>query len=153
MTLIKWNPAKELINFEREFNKMFRSLENRVGFPKKSVDEEFENAVWMPLTDIEEDEDNYILRIDLPGIKKEDVKISFSEGRLSISGERKQEKEKKTSTYHRMERTFGKYFRSFNLPSEIKDDSISAEFNDGALTVLIPKAEIVKPKEIEINVN
>jgi len=92
MTLVKFNPVRDLIDFEREFNKMFNSLENRFGISKsKDVDAEYENAVWMPLTDIYENKDNFSLKIDLPGIKKEDVKISFTNGKLNISGERIQE--------------------------------------------------------------
>ena len=76
MTLVKFNPVRDLIDFEREFNKMFNSLENRFGISKsKDTDAEYENAVWMPLTDIYENKDNFSLKIDLPGIKKEDVKI------------------------------------------------------------------------------
>jgi HSP20 family protein len=105
------------------------------------------------MTDIYEDNDNYRLKADLPGIKKEDVKISFSDGKLSISGEREQEQESKETKCHRVERTYGKYYRSFTLPKEIKEDKIKADFKDGQLTVTIPKAEEVKPKEIAIKVN
>ena len=153
MTLVKFNPVRDLIDFEREFNKMFNSLENRYGISKsKDVDTEYENAVWMPLTDIYENKDNFSLKIDLPGIKKEDVKISFANGKLNISGERLQEEETKDATSHRIERSYGKYFRSFNLPELIQADKINAEFNNGQLTITIPKAEEAKPKEIEIKV-
>ena len=153
MTLVKFNPVRDLIDFEREFNKMFNSLENRYGISKsKDVDTEYENAVWMPLTDIYENKDNFSLKIDLPGIKKEDVKISFANGKLNISGERTQEEETKDAKSHRIERSYGKYFRSFNLPELIQADKINAEFNNGQLTITIPKAEEAKPKEIEIKV-
>ena len=154
MTLIKFNPMRDLVDFEREFSKMFNSFENRFG-PSKKEDSEngYENAVWMPLTDIFEDKDNYIIKADLPGMKKDDVKISFTDGQLSISGERVQEQESKDTKCHRVERTYGKYYRSFNLPKEIKEDRIKAEFKDGQLTISIPKADEVKPKEIEIKVN
>jgi HSP20 family protein len=106
----------------------------------------------MPLTDVYEDKDNYIIKADLPGIKKDDVKISYTDGQLEISGERVQEKETKDTKWHRMERSFGKYYRSFTLPKEIKQDNIKAEFKDGQLTILIPKSEEEKPKQIEIKV-
>jgi HSP20 family protein len=154
MAIVRFNPVRDLLNVEREFNRMFKSMEDRFGlFKKEEYDEEFDNAVWMPLTDIYEDTDNYKIKADLPGAKKEDVKISFSDGKLSISGERSQEQETKDAKCHRIERTFGKYYRSFTLPQEIKEDKIKAEFKDGQLTVTIPKAEEVKPKEIEIKVN
>ena len=152
MTLVKFNPVRDLLDVEREFNKMFNTLGSRFGLLRKDVDEEYENAVWMPLTDIYEDNDNYYIKADLPGIKKGDVKISYSDGNLSISGERVQEKETKDAKFHRIERSFGKYYRSFNLPKEIKEDKIEAEFKDGQLNITIPKADEVKPKEIEIKV-
>ena len=154
MTLVRFNPARELLDMEREFNRMFNSFGNRFGLTKKDgKDDEYENAVWVPLTDVAEDNDNYYLKADLPGIKKEDVKISYSDGSLSISGERSQEKETKDKKFHRIERSYGKYYRSFSIPNEIKEDKIKAEFTDGQLNITIPKAEEVKPKEISIKVN
>jgi HSP20 family protein len=153
MTLVKFNPMRDLVDFEREPNRMFNSFENRFGISKsKEDDNAYENAVWMPLTDIYEDKDKYSLKLDLPGIKKEDVKISFVDGKLSISGERSQENEHKDSKCHRIERSFGKYYRSFNLPEHVQSEKINAEFKDGQLTISIPKAEEAKPKEIEIKV-
>lgn len=152
MTLIRFNPMRDLVELEKEFAKMFNTLESRFGISRNKEIDEYENAVWMPLTDIYEDKDKYTLKLDLPGIKKEDVKISFVNGQLSISGERVQESETKDAKCHRIERSFGKYFRSFNLPEHIQSDKISAEFKDGQLTINIPKAEEAKPKEIEIKV-
>jgi HSP20 family protein len=154
MAIIRFNPLRDLLNVEREFSRLFKSFEDRYGISKNedSVNG-YENAVWMPLTDIFESKDNYKIKADLPGMKKEDVKISFSEGQLSISGERVQEQESKNTKCHRVERTYGKYYRLFNLPKEIKEDKIKAEFKDGQLTISILKADEVKPKEIEIKVN
>ena len=154
MAIIRFNQVRDLLNVECEFNRMFKSIEDRFGIYKnEDYNEEFENAVWSPMTDIYEDKDDYKIKADLPGIKKEDVKIAYSDGKLSISGEREQEQETKDAKCHRVERTFGKYFRSFNLPKEIKEDKIKADFKNGQLTVTIPKAEEVKPKEIDIKVN
>jgi HSP20 family protein len=153
MTLVKFNPMRDLVDFERELNRMFNSFENRFGISKsKEDDNAYENAVWMPLTDIYEDKDKYSMKLDLPGIKKEDVKISFVDGKLSISGERFQESEHKESKCHRIERSFGRYYRSFNLPEHVQSEKINAEFKDGQLTISVPKAEEAKPKEIEIKV-
>ena len=154
MAIIRFNPVRDLFNVEREFNRMFKSIEDRFGiYKKEDYDEEYENAVWSPMTDIYEDKDDYKIKADLPGIKKEDVKISYSDGKLNISGEREQEEETKDTRCHRVERTFGKYYRSFTLPKEIKEDKIKADFKNGQLTVSIPKAEEVKPKEIAIKVS
>jgi len=154
MTLVRFSPARDFFNLEREFNRMFNSFNDRFGLSRKSDSrEEYENAVWMPLTDVAEDNENYYLKADLPGIKKEGVKISYSYGSLSISGERSQEKESKDRKYHRIERSYGKYYRSFILPEQIKEDKMKAEFKDGHLSVTIPKSDEVKPKEIDIKVN
>jgi HSP20 family protein len=152
MTLVKFNPMRDLVDIEREFNRMFNSFENKFGISRSKEDNEYDNAVWMPLTDIYEDKEKYSLKLDLPGIKKEDVKISFVDGKLSISGERNVESEHKDSKCHRIERSFGRYYRSFNLPEHIQQEKIIAEFNDGQLTITVPKAEEAKPKEIEIKV-
>lgn len=152
MSLVRWNPARELLNMEREFNKLFNLFGKRFGSWESDAKDEYENAVWMPLTDIKEDKDNYVVMLDLPGVSKEDVKVSYADGQLSISGERKQEKETKDSKYHRVERAYGKYYRSFTLPKLVKEDKIEAEFKDGQLTVTVPKAEEAKPKELEIKI-
>lgn len=152
MTLVKWNPARELLNVEREFNKLFNTFNSRFGFDDSTMNEDLENAVWSPLTDISENKDQYILKMDLPGVSKENLKLNFHDGELIISGERKQEKEDKDSKYHRIERTYGKYYRSFTLPQTIQADKINAEFKDGQLTITVPKSEEAKPKELEIKV-
>jgi HSP20 family protein len=152
MTLVKWNPSRELLNVEREFNKLFNTFNRRFGLDDSKMDEELENAVWSPLTDISENKDQYILKMDLPGVSKDNLKLSFHDGELIISGERQQEKEDKDSKYHRIERTYGKYYRSFTLPQTIQADRINAEFKDGQLTITVPKSEEAKPKELEIKI-
>lgn len=151
MALVRWNPNKELANFEREFNRMLNSL-GRSFNTNRDVDEELENAVWSPLTDISETDDEYVMKMDLPGVKKDDVKISVHNGELIISGERKEEKEDKKTHHHRIERNYGKYYRSFTLPENIDQENIEAEFNDGSLKVKVPKTEEAKPKEIDVKV-
>lgn len=152
MAIVRFSPERELLNVEREFNRLFKSFGNRFGLNQENGNEEYENAVWTPLTDISEDTDNFKIKLDLPGINKNDVKIAFSDGQLTISGERKQEKETKDSKFHRVERAYGKYYRSFTLPQQIQEDKIEAEFRDGQLIITIPKAEEAKPKEIEVKV-
>ena len=153
MALVKWNPNRELLDMEKEFNKLWKSFGKRFGLRNDDNGESgYENAVWMPLSDISENDDNYVINLDLPGVKKGEVKINYTDGELTISGERKQEKEEKKSTYHRVERSYGKYFRSFNIPKKVDEDKIEAEFKDGQLTIVIPKAEESKPKQIEVKV-
>jgi HSP20 family protein len=153
MAIVRWNPAKELLNVEREFNRLLDAFGNRFGLRDTNGEDDFENAVWAPLTDISEDNDKYVLSMDIPGVDKKDVKISYKNGTLSVSGERKQESEEKSSKYHRIERAYGKYYREFTLPEKILEDKIEAKFKDGTLKVTIPKAEEAKPKEIAIKVD
>lgn len=151
MSLVRFNPARDLLNVEREFNRLFRSFENRFGLSsRRDIEEEYENALWTPLADISEDKNNYTIQLDLPGVKKEDLKLSCSDGNISISGERKEEKVSDTTKYHRVERNYGKYFRTFSLPQNIQQDKINAEFKDGQLKITIPKKDEARPKEIEI---
>ncbi len=154
MAIVRFNPVRDLLNVEREFNRLYKEFENRFGFnAARGNEDELNTASWMPLTDIFEDAENYKLKLDLPGINKEDVKISINRGALSISGERKQETESSDSKYHRVERVYGKFYRSFTLPEKVKEDKIHADFINGQLSVVIPKAEEAKPKEIQISVN
>lgn len=150
MALVRFNPMRDLLEAEREFNKLFNTFGRR--FLDTNGKEELENVVWMPLADIIEDKDNFVINMDIPGLKKDDVKISFSDGQLSVSGERKEEKESKDTTFHRVERTYGKFYRSFSLPQKIKSDQIEASFSDGQLFITIPKAEEAKPKQIDIKI-
>ncbi len=154
MAIVRWNPMRDLMSIEREFSNVFNNFEKRFGFGEagKEIEQEYNNAVWSPLTDISEDEGKYYLKLDLPGIKKEDVKINYHNGQLYISGDRKQETEEKSAKYHRVERTFGKYFRSFSLPEKIKENEIDAEFNNGQLKITVPKSEEARHRQIEIRV-
>lgn len=154
MTLVRFNPVRDLLNMEREFDRLVKTFENKFGFTtdKQAENPDYDNAVWMPVTDIYEDKDNYKLKLDLPGLSKKDVKITYANSQLSISGERKQEKENESGKYHRIERVYGNFFRTFSLPQKIKENEIDAEFKDGQLMITIPKAEEAKPKELEIKV-
>lgn len=145
MTLTRWNPVSEMNNLQREINRIFN------GIAPRSRDEDYESAVWSPMVDIVEDADGYTLSFDLPGVAKDDVKMHFADNTLKISGERKAVEEKKDSTCHRIEKVYGKFYRSFSFPAAVNADKISATYRDGVLTVSVPKAEEVKPKQIAIN--
>ena len=152
MAIVKWNPVRDLLDIEREFNRMLNSFGIRVRSDEEEADSNYESAEWMPLTDIYEDGDHFKLKLDIPGVDKNDVKISYSNGQLTITGERKQEKESGNLKYHRVERTFGKFYRSFTLPQKIEEDKIDAEFKNGQLVINIPKSEEAKPKQIDIKI-
>jgi HSP20 family protein len=110
-------------------------------------------TTWAPRVDIAEDEKEYIINAELPGVKKEDVKVSVENGVLSIAGERKTEKEEKGKKYHRVEQTYGTFMRTFSLPEGSSGEKISAEFRDGILKVHLPKEEKAKAKAIEVKIS
>ena len=108
---------------------------------------------WSPALDVSEDKEKYLVSIELPGLKKEDLQVIVHDGVLTVSGERKSEKETKDGTVHRSERSYGKFSRSISLPSAVTADKVGASFKDGVLSVEIPKAEEAKPKNIEVKVS
>src|SRR2546430_15737931 len=110
-------------------------------------------ADWAPLADITEDDKEYIIKAELPDLKKEEVKVAVENGVLTISGERKFEKEEKKRKYHRVERAYGTFMRSFTLPDDANASNVKAEFKDGILTVHLPKSEHAKPKHIDVKVS
>jgi HSP20 family protein len=109
-------------------------------------------ADWAPSVDVSETEGEYQIKAEIPDVKKEDVKVTLEDGVLTIQGERKQEKEVKGKRYHRVERSYGRFARSFTLPDVIDEEKVKAEFKDGILNLALPKSEKAKPKAIEVTV-
>ena len=109
-------------------------------------------AQWSPLVDITEDEKEYIVKAEIPEMKKEDIKINVHDDVLAITGERRYEKEEKGKKYHKVERAYGSFMRRFTLPEDADGSKVSAEYKDGILNVHLPKSEKAKPKAIEIKV-
>ena len=109
-------------------------------------------AEWAPLVDISEDDKEYRIKVELPEIKKEDVKVTAEEGTLTITGERKFEKEEKGKKYHRVERSYGSFVRNFSLPDDASPGKVTAEFKDGVLSVHLAKTQRAKPTHIEVKV-
>ena len=107
---------------------------------------------WTPLADITEDDREYVIKAELPELRKEDVKVTVENGVLTISGERKFEKEEKKKKYHRVERGYGSFVRTFALPEDADAGKVKAEFKHGMLEVHLPKNERAKPKQIEVHV-
>jgi HSP20 family protein len=157
-TLSKWNPFNAPSTWDpfRELEEMQNRLTSLFGrrLPLKGggEGEEFAVTTWAPRVDIAEDDKGYVINAELPGITKDDVKVSVENGVLSISGERKTEKEEKGKKFHRIERTYGSFMRSFTLPEGSTGEKISAEFRDGILKVHIPKDEKAKTKAIDVKV-
>jgi HSP20 family protein len=109
-------------------------------------------SAWVPAVDIAEHDNDFVVRMELPGVTKDDVKITMQEGTLTVRGEKKQEKESRGSDFHRVERSYGSFQRSFALPTAVRADGIDATFRDGVLTMSLPKAEEAKPKQIDVKV-
>jgi HSP20 family protein len=112
--------------------------------------EEVSNRGWVPVVDIQETEEAYRLIAELPGLTKEDINITLENNVLRLSGDRKFEKDVKKESYHRIERSYGTFTRSFALPQQVSSDKVEAAFKDGVLTITVPKAEQAKPRKIAI---
>lgn len=154
MSLIRWNPARELSwpsdlsSMQREINRMFDNL-----FRGEMIDDgSFGLSMWTPAVDITEQDNEYVVKVELPGVSKDDVKITIESNILTVRGEKKQEKNTKQGNYHRLERSYGSFQRSFTLPSTVKSEGIDAVYKDGILTITVPKAEEAKPKQIDVKV-
>jgi HSP20 family protein len=119
------------------------------------LDRLFESPLtgWAPALDVQEDKDNFTIRVELPGLKREDIGVSLQAGALVISGERKEEKVSEGTEIHRQERFYGKFQRALTLPTPVATDKVKAAYKDGVLTVTLPKAEEAKPKQIDVSVN
>ncbi len=146
MTLVRWSPSRSIFNLKSDMDRVFENFLNTDW----DLSERFGDVT--PVMDVEETENDYRISAELPGLKKEDVKITFQNNTLTISGEKKAEKEKKEDSYHRMERTYGKFSRSVHIPGQVMADKIDAEFKDGVLNISLPKSEEAKPKQIEVKV-
>jgi HSP20 family protein len=146
--MIKRDPFSELRNFQEDFNRMFSSTLPRFF----SREEGLSGGNWAPNVDIYEDQNSITLEADLPGLKPGDFNLSIENYRLTLSGERKFEEEKKGDNWRRVERGYGSFTRSFSLPSTIDVDAVNAEFKDGVLRVTLPKREEVKARRIQVKV-
>jgi HSP20 family protein len=149
MSLIRYiNPELTRSNFGSLRDPLSRLFD--LAFPTRTAES---LSDWTPALDAHEDKDKYVISLDVPGLKKEDINVSVHEGVLTVSGERKSEKEVTEGTLHRSERFYGKFSRSVSLPSEVRADKVSATYKDGILTVDIPKAEAAKPKTVEVKIS
>jgi HSP20 family protein len=147
MAITRWRPFRDMVSIQDEMNKLFDDF-----FGRPLVRTEWTEGVWTPSVDVSEDKDNVIIKAEMPGMKKDDVKISVQDNMLILEGEKKQEKEEKEKNYHRIERSYGSFCRSFQLPTTVKTDKIKASYKEGVLSVTLPKSEEVKPKEIPISI-
>lgn len=147
--ITKWNPFKELEDLQNRT----RSLFLKSGMNGSLLDDTLVEADWVPEVDVAEDDNEFTITADLPDVPKDQVKVFMEDGSLVIQGERHREKEEKKKRYHRIERSYGKYVRSFQLPEEVDPAKIDAKYHDGVLTLHLPKAPGKKQARQEITVS
>ena len=145
MTIVRWEPLRELGSLQNEMNRLFNTV-----FDAPAPGNGATMRRWMPAMDLVETEEHFVLRADLPGMGEDDINIELEDGTLTVSGERNAEHESKNEGYYRVERAFGAFSRSLTLPKGIDPEGVSAKFDRGVLEVRIPKPEERKPRRIEI---
>jgi HSP20 family protein len=143
MTLMRWDPFRNLMGMKRDLDRFFGDYDDES--PTTA-------SLWRPAVDIFETKDNLVMRAELPGMSRDDVKISVENNVLTLRGERKFSDEIKRENYHRVERAYGSFCRSFTLPAEVDRTGIEARFENGVLEVTMPRREEAKPKQIDIKV-
>ncbi|HVR87328.1 MAG TPA: Hsp20/alpha crystallin family protein [Planctomycetota bacterium] len=148
MKMTPWNPFRELDELTDRFSRLF----GRAPLTQGKSDS-LAGSDWVPPVDIVESDKEYLVKVELPDIPREAVKVQVEDGMLRIEGERKQETEEDGKRFHRIERTYGSFVRAFTIPENIDEGGIRAEFKDGILNVRLPKTEKAKPKGVQIKVN
>ena len=140
----KWEPFRDMLSLRADMDRLFSSLFGG-GYEERE-------GLWAPLVDIEEDNDTIMVKVEIPGMRKEDIKVSVQSNILTITGERKHESETKNKTFHRVERSYGKFSRMITLPTDVDSDKVKANYKDGILSITLPKPEAVKPKHIDVEI-
>lgn len=146
MALVRWDPMRELDDLQRRFFSTALLRDFAQG------NEALQRTEWAPAVDIAETPEAYTLHAELPAMKKEDIKLTVEDGVLTLTGERKLEREEKNKTYHRVERSYGRFQRSFTLPTAVDETKVAASYDNGVLNVLIPKAAPPPPKTKEVKI-
>ncbi|MBC8423278.1 Hsp20/alpha crystallin family protein [bacterium] len=149
MRLSRWDPFRELEEMRARLNQLSEDRQSRPRAPGREV---MTVADWAPVVDIAETAAEYLIEVELPEVKKEDVRINLLEGVLTIEGERRQDKDEKDKKFHRIERSYGMFRRSFTMPNEVDANKVSAEYKDGMLTLHLPKSERVETRAIDVKI-
>jgi HSP20 family protein len=147
MNLVRFDPFRELEGLSGRLNRLFDG-----PLANKLPDENAIFGDWTPAMDIEETDGEFLLKTDLPAMKREEVKVGITDGVLTVEGERRQEKEEKGKKFHKIERSFGRFVRRIAVPTDVDQEKITAEFKDGVLSVHMPKSASAKPKSIDVKV-
>ncbi|MEI7457576.1 MAG: Hsp20/alpha crystallin family protein [Nitrosomonadales bacterium] len=144
MNLVKWNPFRELEDVSNRLNTLFGRMPAEQG--------QLTLADWQPVVDISETDQAYLIKAEIPDVEKKDVKVSVHDDMLTLSGERHQEKEENNKTFHRIERAYGSFSRSFRLPPDTDGSTVSAEFKNGMLNVTLPKSKQAANRSIDVSI-
>ncbi|HUJ80754.1 MAG TPA: Hsp20/alpha crystallin family protein [Candidatus Acidoferrales bacterium] len=144
-SVIRWEPFRNVNSLQEQFSRLFDT-----SFPGRSSESDL--TTWAPAVDIQETENELVLKADLPGIEEKDIDVRIENNTLTIRGERKFEKQVNEDNYLRVERSYGSFSRSFSLPNTINTEAIHAEYKNGVLTVQMPKRAESKPKQVKVNV-
>jgi HSP20 family protein len=150
MTIVRWEPFRDLMGLQDRMNRLFD--ESFRGIQRGNEDDWSLGGSWAPLVDIYEHEGNIVLKAELPGLQPKDVDVRVENNVLTLRGQRLFNDEIKREQYHRVERAYGSFSRSFTLPSVVDTEKIRAEFKDGVLRLTLPKREEAKPKQIAIDI-
>jgi HSP20 family protein len=149
MSMVRFEPFRELAQMQDRINRIFGD-----AYTRRYDDDVMQRGDWAPPVDIfENDNQEIVLRAELPGVSKEDIDIRVENNTLTLRGERKRASEIRNEQYHRVERAYGAFSRSFSLPSRIDTEKVKADFKDGLLTITLPIRDEAKPKQIEVAVN
>jgi HSP20 family protein len=149
-TITTWNPLRDL---EQMQDRVLRSLGLNANRRLPDIEPSMSLAEWAPSVDIVEDDNEYLIKAEVPEVNKEDVKVTVENGMVTLRGERKLEKEEEHKKYHRIERSYGSFLRSFSIPENADPNKVSAEFKDGVLLVHLAKSEEKRPRCVEVTVN
>jgi HSP20 family protein len=147
MPIIRWDPFRDVLSLQNRMNSLFQDYTRGSG-----ENEAVSTASFVPPVDVYEDEHKVVLKLEVPGIKQEDLKIHVENNNLTISGERKFEKEEKEENFHRIERRYGSFYRAFTLPSTVDAENIQANYDSGILKVEMLKKAEAKPKQINVSI-
>jgi HSP20 family protein len=145
MAIIKWDPFRDMVTLRDKMNRLFED-----AFSGRGEDKELTASTWIPSVDIYESENEMVLTAEVPGIDEKDIEIKIEDNTLTLRGERKFQKETKEENYHRIERSYGSFYRAFTLPTSIDADRIHAEHESGVLKITMPKKHELKPRTVKI---
>ena len=152
MAIVRWEPFRDLVSLQERMNRLFDESFRSRGAGAGQEDDWALGGSWAPAVDIYEQDGNIVLKAELPGVDSKDTELRVENNVLTLRGQRKFDHEVKKENYHRVERAYGAFTRSFTLPTVVDTENIKAEYKDGVLRVVLPKREEAKPKQISINI-